>query len=403
MGTLLVVLGGLVLAGLLFYIWRLRAALQASQQDLSHVRNQKHESEERLAVVERRLNGIAQVVSNGVLIVDRDRRVVFTNNIATALFGHDQPVGRSIIEVTRDYHLHQLVGNVLAQKPQVGTEWETVHLQDRSLRVRAIYVSEEQVEGVILAIDDITEMQRLARARRDFVANISHELRTPLASAALMVETLRGGALNDPAMGPKLVERLEMELSGLSQLTLELLSLAQIESGEAQLHLETVFLDRLLVEGTERLKEQAERKHIALTVETELVAPVRVDQEQIIRVIINLVHNAIKFTGDGGNIRIQAHLQAGPAQDAPAVKEGDLGGWACVQICDNGVGIPSKDLPRIFERFYKADSARTRRSAGGTGLGLSIARHIIEAHGGRIWARSEEGRGATFSFTLPLA
>ncbi|MSP13378.1 MAG: PAS domain S-box protein [Chloroflexi bacterium] len=403
MDTLLLVLGGLAIAGLFYYAWRWHAALEICRQEVSHARNMAREVQERLAVAERRLGGAAQAISDGILIVDRERRVVYANTSASALFGHDQPAGRSIIEVTRDYRFHHLVGSALASKPNQRSEWQMVHLQDRSLRVRAVTLGAERVEGVILAIDDITEMQRLARARRDFVANISHELRTPLASAALMVETLRGGALHDATMGPKLVERLETELAGLSQLTLELLSLAQIESGEAQLNLQPVFLDRLLVEGTERLKEQAERKHITLKVDTDFVAPVQVDQEKIVRVIINLVHNAIKFTGDGGQIQVRSHLQAGPGSDAPDLAQEQLGGWARVQICDNGVGIPAKDLPRIFERFYKADSARTRRSAGGTGLGLSIAKHIVEAHGGRIWAESQEGRGATFSFTLPLA
>lgn len=184
--------------------------------------------------------------------------------------------------------------------------------------------------------------------RRDFISNISHELRTPLASLKALVETLRDSALDDPPAARRFLDRADQEVDALTQMVQEILELSRIESGKV---------------------------------------PLRLSPTPVADVISNLVHNAVKFTPEGGKISVRA-------------KRSDEGMSVVISVTDNGVGIPAGELDRIFERFYKADRAR---SGGGTGLGLAISRHLVQAQGGRIWAKSKEGKGSTFYFTLPIA
>jgi two-component system phosphate regulon sensor histidine kinase PhoR len=238
----------------------------------------------------------------------------------------------------------------------------------------------------VVLLQDLTELRRLERARRDFVANISHELRTPLASLKALSETLQEGAIEDPAVAKDFLEKINAETDRLAQMVNELSELSRIESGEVPLSIEPIFLAEAVKRVVERLKAQADRAGLSLVVDIPSDLPEALaDRERIEQVLVNLIHNAIKFTPPGGQINIAAKAEGDDIQ---------------VSVADTGVGIPADDLPRIFERFYKADKAR---AGGGTGLGLAIAKHIVEAHGGRIWAESIEGRGSTFTFTLPQA
>jgi two-component system phosphate regulon sensor histidine kinase PhoR len=251
----------------------------------------------------------------------------------------------------------------------------------------------------LLVLQDITELRRLERVRRDFVANIGHELRTPLTSIKLLVETVRGAMHDDTQVAEDFLGQMEAELDRLTQLVRELLELSRIESGQVELHRTIVDAPQLLEEVAGRLRAQAVRAGVKLTVETgDSLPPIYADGERIEQVLVNLVHNAIKFTNPGGSVTLGA--------------EGDSSdGEVRISVRDTGVGIPPDDLPRIFERFYKVDKARAgsrdRRdglgSEGGTGLGLAIAKHVVQAHGGRIWAESVYGQGSTFCFTLPNA
>ncbi|HVU68419.1 MAG TPA: ATP-binding protein, partial [Ktedonobacteraceae bacterium] len=242
--------------------------------------------------------------------------------------------------------------------------------------------------------EDLTELRRLERVRRDFIANISHELRTPLASVSLLAETLEDAIDTDPEQAQVFVERIESEVHYLSDLVAELLELSRIESGRMPLSIEPVESAMLVREVMARLLPQAQRHRVQLRTAIEQgTTLVAADSKQIARVLVNLVHNAIKFTPSGGTVTIGCR-QAGETMQSFFVR-------------DTGVGIAPEDLSRVFERFYKVSQSRARANyigpgGGGSGLGLAIARHVIEAHGGRISAASEPGKGSTFTFTLPI-
>jgi two-component system phosphate regulon sensor histidine kinase PhoR len=234
----------------------------------------------------------------------------------------------------------------------------------------------------------VTELQRLGRIRRDFVANISHELRTPVTTLQLVTETLANALRDNLAAAPDLLTKLRGQIELLNQLTEEAMDLALIESGQMPLKLVEAHLAGLLNQVLDLLRPQAEQKQIAIDAQISSDLIVLADSAGAQKVLRNLLHNAIKFTPSGGRISVRAR------RDADNIE---------IQVSDTGIGIPAKDLPRIFERFYKADRARAQGEARGTGLGLAIAKHIVEGHGGRIWAESVEGRGSTFHFTLPAA
>ncbi|MBC7222671.1 MAG: PAS domain-containing sensor histidine kinase, partial [Anaerolineae bacterium] len=254
------------------------------------------------------------------------------------------------------------------------------------LQVIATPLPEAQPPGFLIVLQDLTEVRRLETVRRDFIANISHELRTPLASLKALVETLRDVALDDPPAARRFLDRAEAEVDALTQMVQELLELSRLESGQAPLEMKPVPVADLVVPSAERLRPQAERAGLEISFDLPADLPlVQADLERVRQVVLNLVHNAIKFTPAGGRIHIAAR---------------QVGAEVQVSVADTGIGIPPEELDRIFERFYKADRARSR---GGTGLGLAIAKHVVQAHGGRIWAESAEGRGSTFFFTLPVA
>jgi two-component system phosphate regulon sensor histidine kinase PhoR len=221
--------------------------------------------------------------------------------------------------------------------------------------------------------------------RREFIGNISHELRTPLSVIKVIIETLESGAIADQKTARDFLTRVDDEVDRLTQMVTELTELSRIESGRAELRKEPLNLNSLIEGVIARFNPQADRQGVTLSSELPPdLPPVTADKERIGQVLTNLVHNAIKFTPSGGRATISAK------QEKDSI---------VVQVADTGIGISREDLPRVFERFYKADKARTSE---GTGLGLAIAKHIVQAHGGSIWAQSEEGKGSTFSFSLPL-
>jgi two-component system phosphate regulon sensor histidine kinase PhoR len=239
-------------------------------------------------------------------------------------------------------------------------------------------------------LEDVSELRRLQQIRAEFIDNLSHELRTPLTTISLLAETLArdadaaGEAI--PAKMRDRIDKVEVETGHLVQMVNELLDLARIESGGPLAMRDDVDLGHVVGESVERLRLFAERQGLRLVVDVpDKVLTVRGDEARIGQVVVNLVHNALKFGGEGSDVIVR-------------VREGD--GEVITSVQDHGVGVPKADQGRIFERFYKVDRARIR--GGGTGLGLSIARHVLEQHGGRIWVESEEGAGATFSFALPI-
>ena len=240
-------------------------------------------------------------------------------------------------------------------------------------------------------MEDVSELRRLQRIRAEFIDNLSHELRTPLTTVSLLAETLvREAEEAGEAIPPRMRDRIakiEVETDHLAQMVSELLDLSRIESGGPIRLLDIVDLGRLAVATTERLRLFAERQGVELvTAAGTPVPPIRGAEDRLGQALVNLLHNAVKFSPDGGTVRVSV---------------GTAGGDVVVAVEDHGIGIARADQARIFERFYKADKARRR--GGGTGLGLAIARHVVEAHGGWIRVESEEGQGSTFSFGIPAA
>jgi two-component system phosphate regulon sensor histidine kinase PhoR len=334
-----------------------------------------------------RLEATLANLNDGVVITDEAGTVVRLNAAATRMLGttSEEALGQPFVVATRDHDLAGLLGAALAMD---GARTATVeHSRDhRILEASAQPFSGGGERLGLVVLRDVTELRRLERMRREFVANVSHELRTPLASIRAVVETLEAGAANDPAVAGDFLRRIIGEVDHLVGLVDELLDLARLESGRAVLELESCDPAALLTRAVERLRPQVERAGLVLWVEVPPdLPPIRVDRVRIEQVLINLVHNAVKFTPEGGEIVARAELADGMLQ---------------MSVRDTGVGITAEELPRIFERFYKFDAAR--RSPG-SGLGLAIAKHIVQAHGGTIWAESTPGAGATISFTLPLA
>jgi two-component system phosphate regulon sensor histidine kinase PhoR len=334
-----------------------------------------------------RLAAVLDQMTDGVLIVDERGAVQFANPAALRLFESLDPLGRSVTEIVRN---HQLIEAWRRCQQTNEMQSETVEISARRQFLQLIVLPDQHASGSLLLVQDLTRVRRLETVRRDFISNISHELRTPLASLKALTETLQGGALSDPEAGPRFLDRIVTEVDALTQMAQELLDLSRIESGQVALERSNLSPKTLLQTAADRMKLQAERAGLALRVENaEGLPTVHADQSRLEQVLVNLIHNAVKFTRPGGEVVLSADVvgKGGKANDAVRF-----------EVKDTGVGIPADDLPRIFERFYRADKSRAGR---GTGLGLSIARHIVEAHGGQIWADSVEGQGSTFYFSIP--
>jgi two-component system phosphate regulon sensor histidine kinase PhoR len=338
----------------------------------------------------------------GLILVDDDRLVRYLNPQAEELLGVGRRVvGQGLIGLLRDYQVDTLVSEVLRDGEAREMVVQPI-VRGRTLRLRATPLAASGVPGALLLVRDVTQLSMLERSRRDMVANVSHELRTPLASVKLLVETLQSGP--PPPIGARMLSQMAQEVDAITQLVDELHELSQIESGRVALQLVPSSLASVASRALERIRPQAERKRITTSAAgTDGLPLILMDDDRIGQVLLNLLHNAVKFTPEGGEIHVAARIVAPDAAGAVLLAPGHPAGeWLLVQVSDSGIGIPAQDLPRIFERFYKVDRARTRNS-GGTGLGLAIAKHLVEGHGGRIWASSTEGKGSTFSFTLPLA
>lgn len=333
-----------------------------------------------------RLHTVLHVMTDGVLIVNRHGRVRLLNPAAAQILKipQERALKRTFVQAVRD---HRIVEVFLRCQESGHNETALLELdRDRFIGMIVTHFLRGDDRGYLVVMQDLTRLHQLQTVRRDFISNISHELRTPIASLRALVETLSDGALDDHVAAHRFLRHMEVEVDALSQMVQELLDLARIESGKAPLQVADALPMALLRHCTDRLHTQAMRAQVTLHIDVSTELPVvYVDANRIEQVITNLIHNAIKFTPPGGEIRLSACVN----------EEKSL----TIKVADTGVGIAPDDIPRVFERFYKADRAR---SGGGTGLGLAIAKHIVQAHGGRIWVESRLGKGSTFFFTLPL-
>ncbi len=347
-----------------------------------------------------------------LLIIDRSLCVHYYNHDAVQLLEAQEPLryqkldqlisDRAILELVQ--RSIQLDRPVEAECTREGTAtcWKVsvkplTHAPHTVGKKKQNITSKQRYRYFSISIEDLTELRRLERARRDFIANISHELRTPLASVRLLVETLEDTVDTDPDQAQIFIEKIETEVQNLTELVSDILELSRIESGQIPMSIEPVEAEQLVREVMARMLTLAQRYRVQLHTEIEQGKTyVAADSKQILRVLVNLVHNAIKFTPSGGIVIVGTHPEEGGKMQSFFVR-------------DTGIGIPPEDLPRIFERFYKVNQARSKTDfiggpgGGGSGLGLAIARHVVEAHGGRIKAESEIGKGSRFTFALPVA
>ncbi len=337
-------------------------------------------------------DALHETLDAGVVRLDAALRIRDANARAHVLLGH-QPGGladRSVIEAFLDPAVEGLARHALEAGSATG-EIRSAGPDGPALVIRA---RRTPSGDVWLVLDDVSELRRLQRIRTEFIDNLSHELRTPLTTVSLLAETLEreaeavGAAI--PGKMRERIAKIEVETGHLVQMVNELLDLSRIEGGGTLQLTDGVDVSALAADSAERLRLFAERQGVTLKIDTPAGLPrVRGDATRLGQVVVNLVHNAVKFSPDGGQITVRTYAQGDDVVSA---------------VEDHGIGIPRAARDRVFERFYKVDRARLRAEAGGgTGLGLAIARHVVEQHGGRIWVESQEGVGSTFSFALPVA
>ena len=358
-----------------------------------------------------RSSAILRSMVEGVAVIDAQERLVFCNRAFSEILNIDAAAieGRPMIEVVRNSDLLGLIRRALRGEEGLQSDIAMGIVQQRSFSVTATPVraldaaaapnsaanmtgslkaAMEKPAGAVVVLHDVSELRRLERVRQDFVANVSHEFKTPLTAIQGFAETLLSGALEDRSSNRRFLEIIRDHAIRLARLTDDLLKLARIEAGKLEVEFFPVGLTELIERCADTALLKASRKQISLEIEVPAgLPPVRGDASLLRDVLQNLLDNAIQYTSPGGRIQVTAAV--GPRE-------------AVITVSDTGIGIPLADQERIFERFYRVDAARSREE-GGTGLGLSIAKHIVEAHGGRIWVESEVGRGSKFSFSIPLA
>jgi two-component system phosphate regulon sensor histidine kinase PhoR len=337
----------------------------------------------------RRYATVLEQMSDAVVIVDRQGRVELVNSTFRRVFNVEpaQLTGKFLEEVVLNYDLSQLLTRALEQGTSQRGELRLLYPETRFVVgvVTPLLDGEEQVAGAVGLLHDVTEVNRMDRVRRDFVANASHELRTPAAGIRALAEALQGGALEDPRRGPDFVAQIVDATDRLTAILDDMLVLTRVERGQELLNPQWLSARDACEEAIRHVAQRARDKGLALDLEAEETVRVHADAAALQTILINLLDNAVKFTPSGGEVLVQAR----------AAKRG------CeIQVRDTGVGIPEADLERVFERFYRVDKARDR-ATGGTGLGLAIVRHSVEAHGGSVTVRSALGEGSTFTVFLP--
>jgi two-component system phosphate regulon sensor histidine kinase PhoR len=369
-------------------------------QSLNITADKLHGTIEQLTRERNKIEIVLSSMAEGVLATDQAKRLILINPAFSRIFNAGPPsgLGKTVLEATRNNELDEIVTSVLRQGEKIKRFASINFPEEKTFEVLAVplfskYVGNDQtkatISGAMAVLHDITELKRLEAVRREFVANVSHELRTPLAAIKGYAETLLDGALeDDPDHRRGFVEVIHHNADRLARITEDLLALSTVEASGFRLQSSRVHISDAIEEVLPVIKEPAAKKGQTIEVSVPPDLPhVLADTERINQVLVNLLNNAIKFTPEGGRITISVRVVPGSSMIEVAVS-------------DNGVGIPRKDLPRIFERFYRVDKARSRE-LGGTGLGLAIVKHIVEAHGGKVWVESTLGQGSTFTFTLP--
>ena len=339
------------------------------------------------------LSSVMSQMQNGIIAVDQNMNVIYITPVAKKLLGIvGNPEYKNINEVSRDVKLDEVFTEAMRQEGVYTNEVAARTAVGRGHRPLRLYVSpmrrEEQVVGALAIVEDITELRRLEQVRTDFAANVSHELKTPLTSIRGFVETLQAGAIDNPEMAHKFLNIIMMETERLTRLINDILSISKLESGDDEVAIERIRLDKKAQDVCDMLSIHAQEKQITVNCSTGNT-PVYImgNPDRVEQLLINLTENAIKYNEPGGSVTVQVF-----ANDQEAN----------VTISDTGIGIAEENLPRLFERFYRVDKGRSRQM-GGTGLGLAIVKHIVRSMNGEIEVNSKLGEGTEFLVTLPLA
>ncbi len=339
-----------------------------------------------------KIRAILTSMGDGVVALDSDGRIILVNQAAERMFGRRETevVGKYILSLVRNYKIEELVSQVVASRKVIIDELKSATGPDRILRIHGAPIISDaaKIVGVALVFRDITGLRQLEQMRTDFVANVSHELKTPLTSIKGFVETLLDGAMEDSEVSRRFLGIINEETDRLHRLIADLLSLAHIEAPRFEAAYQEAELEQVVGKTAAILTPLAEAKGISLSLELDPGLPKVIIKEDLLgQIVLNLMDNAIKYTLSGGRVLVKARREQEQV---------------VVEVSDTGIGIPEESLPRIFERFYRVDKARSRE-IGGTGLGLSIVKHILERYGQKIWVESTPGKGSVFSFTLAAA
>jgi two-component system phosphate regulon sensor histidine kinase PhoR len=368
----------------------LREAREASslKDQLARERSNRAESQ---AAENARQQALFENMLEGVLLVDASGRVQFTNTACRRFFDLEADVrGRTLLEAFRCNELSAVAVEAAKAGRVNGKELELeAGPEARLLQVNAVALMgpEGRPDGVLMVLHDATRLRQLERTRREFVANVSHELRTPLSLIKGSVETLLDGAVSQPAIASKFLDIIDRHCDRLTFLIEDLLTLSRLESGQLAINYDTVPLRGHVSEVFDDFRRKAEDRGVQLINDVPSGLRARADSDRLDQVLSNLIDNAIKYGRPGGSVRIEGREVPGS----------DLIEMA---VADDGPGIPTEAAERVFERFYRVDTARSREQ-GGTGLGLSIVKHIIQAHGGEVRLETAPAKGAAFRFTLP--
>ena len=340
---------------------------------------------------------VLEAMAEAVIAVDTRHHLLFANAGANRLFGLDaSSVGRLVEELIRSPQVHEAIEATLRLlNPSPYSVELSLPFRDgparnqgRSLSVRGTPLPGNPTPGAVLVFHDVTDLRRLERMRQDFVANASHELKTPLASIKAYTETLLDWALHDETVNVRFLERIDEQVERLNQLILDLLSLARLESGQEIFDHQPLLIVPVLESCVESHRDRATTKHLTLAFDPGSLDEaifVLADEEAVLQIADNLIDNAIKYTPENGSVRVSCR----PQREV-----------IVLDVADTGIGIPRDDLPRIFERFYRVDKARSRE-LGGTGLGLSIVKHLIQSIGGELQVESRVGSGSKFMVSFP--
>lgn len=375
------------------YDSRIHGKISGELQDLSISVNTLAESLEtqmfEIKQNEQRLNAIVQNLVSGVMLINVDKQVIMTNRTMYQILGETEITGKPFYEVIKSFALSQLIEATFEtktiQQKEIILYFPREMILDAS--VSPILGENGEITGIILLLHDITQIRHLENVRSEFVTNVSHELKTPVTALKGFAETLLDGAMYDEVLLKKFLTIIKEENDRLHRLIMDILALSRIEQNPVAENVELVDVDEVIEQSARTIFEMATEKNIRVTIPEKTSASVMIetDRDKLQQIVINLLSNAINYTPVDGKVEVKLI-----EQEAEVI----------IEVTDNGIGIPAKDIDRVFERFYRVDKARSRHS-GGTGLGLSIVKHLVENCGGRIEVESQEEVGSTFRVTLP--